>query len=144
MTEAVRLIRTVAAVIVDDDGRVLVVRKHGSGTFIQPGGKRAPGEESLATLARELDEELGVVLDRHSARRLGEFQAAAVNEAGFTVSGEAFLVTVTGTPVAAAEIAELAWIPIDPPADFPLAPLSRQHILPAARAMLGFTGDASA
>lgn len=135
MTEAVRLIRTVAAVIVNDDGRVLVVRKHGSSTFIQPGGKRDAGEDSLTTLARELDEELGVVLDRDSARRLGEFQAAAVNEAGFTVSGEAFLVSVSGEPVAAAEIAELAWIPIDPPEDFPLAPLSRQHILPAARAM---------
>lgn len=137
MSQATRTIRTVAAVILDDQQRVLVVRKHGSSTFIQPGGKRDAGEDSLTTLARELDEELGVSLDRSSARRLGEFQAVAVNEPGFTVSGEAFLVSVTGTPLAAAEIAELAWIAIDPPADFPLAPLSRQHILPAARAVLG-------
>lgn len=137
MSDTQRVIRTVAAVIVNDDGRVLVVRKHGSSTFIQPGGKRDPGEDSLTTLARELEEELGVALDAGSARRLGEFQAVAVNEAGFTVSGEAFLVSVSGEPLAAAEIAELAWIPIDPPVDFPLAPLSRQHILPAARRLLG-------
>lgn len=136
MSGGTRTIRTVAAVIVNDDGCVLVVRKHGSATFIQPGGKRDPGEDSLATLARELDEELGVVLDRGSARRLGEFQAAAVNEPGCTVSGEAFLVQISGHPVPAAEIAELAWIPLDPPLTFPLAPLSRQHILPAARAVL--------
>ena len=140
MTDTARLIRTVAAVITDGDGRVLVVRKHGSTTFIQPGGKRDAGEDSLATLARELHEELGVVLDKASARRLGEFQAAAVNEPGCTVSGEAFLVQVTGTPVAAAEIAELAWIPLDPPPGVPLAPLSRQHILPAARASLAGAG----
>lgn len=137
MSQSTRTIRTVAAVILDDQQRVLVVRKQRSSIFIQPGGKRAAGEDSLTTLARELDEELGVALDPASARRLGEFQAPAVNEAGCTVSGEAFLVQVSGTPLAAAEIAELAWIPLDPPADFPLAPLSRQHILPAARALLG-------
>ena len=59
-TAAPGTIRTVAAVIVDGQGRVLLVRKHGSSTFIQPGGKREPGEDALATLARELQEELGV------------------------------------------------------------------------------------
>ena len=37
-------IHTVAAVIRDAQGRVLLVRKRGTPTFIQPGGKREPGE----------------------------------------------------------------------------------------------------
>ena len=101
-------IRTVAAVIVDAGGRVLLVRKQGSDTFIQPGGKREPGETALQTLARELREEQGVELCVESARRLGEFEDAAVNEPGRRVRGEAYAVRVVGTPQAGAEIGDEA------------------------------------
>ena len=124
-------IRTVAAVITDTQGRVLLVRKRGSATFIQPGGKREPGEDALATLARELREELGVRLRPESAVRLGEFEADAVNEPGRRVRGEAFRVAVSGEPAAGAEIEELAWIDPRPPYAVPVAPLSAGHILPA-------------
>ena len=130
-TAAPGTIRTVAAVIVDGQGRVLLVRKHGSSTFIQPGGKREPGEDALATLARELDEELGVRLLAASARRLGEFEDAAVNEPGRRVRAEVFVVDVLGEPQARAEIAELAWVAPRPPFPVTVAPLSAGHILPA-------------
>ena len=124
-------IRIVAAVIADGSGHVLLVRKHGSSTFIQPGGKREPGEDALATLARELDEELGVRLLAASARRLGEFEDAAVNEPGRRVRAEVFVVDVQGEPQARAEIAELAWVAPRPPFPVTVAPLSAGHILPA-------------
>ncbi len=125
------LIRTVAAVIADAQGRVLLVRKRGSRVFIQPGGKREAGETALATLARELLEELGVTLRAGSARRLGEFEADAVNEPGRRVRGEAFVVEIDGTPIAQAEIEELRWIAPRAPWDVEVAPLSANYILPA-------------
>jgi 8-oxo-dGTP pyrophosphatase MutT (NUDIX family) len=128
-------VETVAAVIRDDAGRVLLLRKRGTAVFIQPGGKREPGEDSLATLARELREELGVAVVDGSAVRLGLFEDDAVHEPGRRVRGEAFLVEVAGTPRAGAEIADLAWVDPRAPGDRPIAPLSARHVLPAVAAL---------
>lgn len=126
---------TVAAVITDAAGRVLLVRKRGSAFFIQPGGKRQAGETSLQTLARELREELGVRLRKAGAQRLGCFEDAAVNEPGRRVRAEAYRVRVDGAPVPGAEIEELLWLDPAPPHPVPVAPLSAGHILPAHRRM---------
>lgn len=133
-----RLIQTVAAVIRDPAGRVLLVRKRGSGILIQPGGKRDAGEASLDTLARELAEELGVRLRAESARRLGEFEDVAVHEPGLRVRAEVFEVEIEDEPRAQAEIAELVWVDPAAPGAHAIAPLSRDQILP--RLMPGATG----
>jgi len=123
-------IRTVAAVIENETGKVLLVRKRSSTIFIQPGGKTEPGEDPIAALARELREELGVELDVGSVRRLGEFEDVAVNEPGRRVRAEAFKCAVVGNPTPCAEIEEFAWVDPAGPYAVPVAPLSATHILP--------------
>ncbi len=120
----------VAAVITDDRGRVLLVRKRGASQFIQPGGKREQSESAAVTLARELRQELGVQLLPESLDRLGEFEADAVNERGRRVRAEVFEARIAGEPTPGHEIAEIAWIPPKAPHPFPVAPLSAEHILP--------------
>jgi len=111
MTERRRLTIAVAA-IQDEKGRLLVVRKHGSDTFIQPGGKIEEGEAPEAALARELTEELGVAPEAGTLRPLGVFTAPAANEPDTDVLAHVFTARLAGTPRAAAEIAELAWLPL--------------------------------
>jgi 8-oxo-dGTP pyrophosphatase MutT (NUDIX family) len=44
-------IKVVAALISDDAGRVLLVRKRGTTAFMQPGGKRDAGEDDIGLSA---------------------------------------------------------------------------------------------
>lgn len=126
------IIEVVGAVIRDDAGRLLTVRKRGATRFMLPGGKREPGEDDLTALARELTEELGVVL--RSADLLGRFEATAANEADATVRSHAYVVTVEGAITIQAEIEELLWINPALPPDVPIAPLLLGQILPALTA----------
>lgn len=122
-----------AAVIVDDEGRVLVVRKQGTTRFMQPGGKPELGESAAQTLIRELHEELGLVLDEADLRPLGTFVSAAANEPGHRVVAEAFAASIDPESVTVqAELAELRWITPADVATLPLAPLSVEHLLPIA------------
>ncbi|MGN6236222.1 NUDIX hydrolase [Dyella sp.] len=125
------MIRIVVAVIRDAAGRVLLVRKRGARVFQQPGGKRDAGDtDDVATLARELHEELGVTLVPGSARHLWRASAPAANEPGHIVEGEVYAVEVAGVMRAQAEIEELRWIDPSAPGDLPIARLSCEHILP--------------
>jgi 8-oxo-dGTP pyrophosphatase MutT (NUDIX family) len=123
------VLRIAAAVIRDAEGRLLLVRKHGTTAFMQPGGKIEPGEEPLAALLRELHEELGIVATKADARRLGRVEAEAANEPGHLVEAELFEVSFSGGARPAAEIAELIWLEPAEPRPPPLAPLTRQHVI---------------
>jgi 8-oxo-dGTP diphosphatase len=125
-------IRIVAALICDDAGRVLLVRKRGTKAFMQPGGKRNPGEDDIAALSREIAEELGCGLVPASIRPLGEFDAIAANEPGFRVQASLYGIDVTGEILPSREIDETIWVDPAAPPDIVLAPLTRDHVLPLA------------
>lgn len=126
-----RRIHVSAAVILDEDGRLLLVRKTGTTAFMQPGGKPEPGESASETLSRELAEELGLRVDPQTLRPLGAFTAVAANEPGHLVVADVFAADIGSQhPVVGAEIVELRWITRADADDLDVAPLAREYFLP--------------
>src|SRR5581483_1959690 len=126
------VISVVAALIRDEQGRVLLVRKRGTAAFMQPGGKRDPGESELAALARELTEELGCRVAESSARPIAVFECAAANEPDHRVRAAVYSINIEGPVTPRAEIDQVVWVNPSAPPDLPLAPLTRDHVLPLA------------
>lgn len=128
------IIRIAAALVVSPDGRLLLVRKRGTLAFMQPGGKIEPGEEPRQALLRELGEELGLVPAAAALEPLGRFSAPAANEPGHEVQAELFrLVAEPADATPRAEIAEAVWVTAGEAAALPLAPLTRDCVLPLCR-----------
>lgn len=130
MTES-KIIKIAAAVITDDSGRLLLVRKRGTPYFMQPGGKMEPGEEPQATLVRELMEELNLVISPEDLTPLGMFTELAANEPGFELQASMFILDKQpGDIQAEAEIEEIYWLSPEEVSCKPLAPLTENKIIP--------------
>jgi 8-oxo-dGTP diphosphatase len=128
-------IRIAAGLIVDGAGRVLLVRKRGTQTFMQAGGKIEPHESPAQALARELKEELGIRVAPYAPEYLGEFTAQAANETQHIVKAACFYIRADLIVKPAVEIEEAVWVaPSD--VSLPLAPLTRDCLLPIARERL--------
>ncbi len=117
-------VRVVAAVLQDDHGRVLIAQrppgKHMAGYWEFPGGKIGAHESVEAALARELAEELGIVLQRcHPLLQLRHDYADRVVELDVFVVDE-----YRGEP-RGLESQALRWVPA--------AELGQQPLLPADR-----------
>ncbi len=128
-----KTVSIVAAVILNDSGNVLLVRKRGTTAFMQPGGKPDEDETQVGALEREIFEELGCGLEPDSCRPLGRFSAPAANEPGWTVEAELYSARLSGEIRPDGEIEEAVWIDPDTDPVLQLAPLTRRHALPLAR-----------
>ena len=83
-----KTIRISAAIVRDEAGRFLLVRKRGSDIFFQPGGKIDAGEQPEIALIREIEEELGIRIDESQLRYAAKMSAPAANEDDATVEAE--------------------------------------------------------
>ena len=125
------VIHVVAALLVDSDGRALMVRKRGTDRFMQPGGKPEAGETDAEALSRELKEELGLVIPPSELTFVGQFVTAAANEEDTVLYADVFDAPVVTSAVAVrAEIEELLWVDPANPGHIELAPLSSDELLP--------------
>lgn len=124
-----------AVCVFDAAGRLLTVRKRGTSMFMHPGGKPEPGESSAHAAARELQEEVGIVVDPEALQLMGVWIADAANEASTDIEATVFTAPGTWTAHPSAEIDEIRWLDLaalDQGARLPgdLAPLLTDHILP--------------
>ena len=124
------VLRIAAAIVTDQAGRCLLVRKAGTAAFMQAGGKLEPGESAVDALARELREELDLELDESTAEYLGVFRAEAANEPHTVVSAAVFAFETAAHIEPHGEIEELLWIEELDGIEVELAPLSRDVLLP--------------
>lgn len=103
--------------------------------FMHPGGKPEPGETAVQAAARELAEEVGIIVDPQELQLMGVWIADAANEAATDIEATVFTAPGTWEASPAGEIAEIRWLDLaalDRGAALPpdLAPLLTDHILP--------------
>jgi 8-oxo-dGTP diphosphatase len=129
-------LRVVAAAILEGRKVLLVSKRAAPDVFYLPGGKPDHGELPLATLARELHEELGVALVDFEPLALVADEAALE---GTPMEMSVYLATVAGDVEPQAEIAAVAWVGSAAETPGRLAPAIRNHVLPtlAERGLIG-------
>lgn len=129
------LIVVSAVCVFDTAGRLLTVRKRGTEKFMHPGGKPEAGESAAQTAARELAEEVGIVVAPERLELLGIWYADAANEAATQIEATVFTAPGAWTASPCAEIAEIRWLDLAAELPDDLAPLLTDHVLPALAGM---------
>lgn len=121
-----------AACITDSLNRLLVVRKKGTTTFMQPGGKIEQAERPIETLVREIKEELQLNIPLSLPQFIGSFEAPAANEPGYLVKAELFRIELSFSPLLtpSAEIEEALWLTSAEITNIKIAPLMHSYVIP--------------
>lgn len=121
------IITVAAAIILNEQHQLLLVRKKNTQFFMQVGGKLELQELPEKTMLREIREEIGV--SGHIQRFIGRFETAAANEAHHQLVSYVYLVLLDQAPQIEAEIVEMKWIDWDEDQTW-LAPLTTEVVIP--------------
>ncbi|OBY74354.1 NUDIX hydrolase [Acinetobacter gyllenbergii] len=122
-----KIITVAAAVILNEQNQLLLVRKQNTHAFMQVGGKLEINEAPEITMQREILEEIGCECELKQF--IGRFETAAANEPDHMLVSYVYAVELKQAPQIAAEIAEMKWIELDDQATV-LAPLTKEIVIP--------------
>lgn len=125
-----KVITVAAAIILNDQHQLLLVRKKDTHFFMQVGGKLEPDELPEDAMLREIKEEIGV--NAHIEQFVGRFETRAANEPDHLLISYVYHVHLDQPPQIEAEIVEMKWIDWDQDPQF-LAPLTTEVIIPWCR-----------
>lgn len=95
-----------------DAERILLVRVRDNHLWYLPGGKIEPGETPAQAACREVDEELGIVLEADSLELAARVVGPGLN-ADDQVELHCFAGRWHGRPTPHAEVSDVAWWPLD-------------------------------
>lgn len=117
------------------EGRLLLARSRGNDVFQIPGGKVETGDtDDIAALEREIEEELGVRLNRDSLSYVGTFSAPAAGQSDRIVQVKLYEGGAPGEVAACSEIEELLWLDLGGATDRNLSAVVQDQIVPFLRA----------
>ncbi|MCJ0829199.1 NUDIX domain-containing protein [Acinetobacter sp. NIPH1876] len=122
-----KIITVAAAVILNEQNQLLLVRKQNTHAFMQVGGKLEMDEAPEITMQREILEEIGCECELKQF--IGRFETAAANEPDHVLVSYVYAVELKQPPQIAAEIAEMKWIDLDDQFTL-LAPLTKEIVIP--------------
>lgn len=125
-----RVLKTItvaAAVILNEQNQLLLVRKQNTEAFMQVGGKLESNEAPAIAIQREILEE--IACESEIKQFIGRFETAAANEPDHLLVSYVYEVKLKQTPRIAAEIAEMKWIDLEDQVTL-LAPLTQHVVIP--------------
>jgi len=128
-----KTITVAAAVILNDQNQLLLVRKKNTEFFMQVGGKLEPNEAPEDTMLREIAEEISA--EAEIQQFIGRFETKAANEVGHQLVSYVYQVNLKQFPQIDAEIAEMKWIDLNDEQTL-LAPLTKEIVIPWCRTNL--------